>query len=246
MLLIDIGNTRIKWQMLDHGRVIASGDSLSHQGILLIAEKSWRQLRPAHVWVSNVLGSEVSQILQDWVSRQWQLQVDFAQTKAEAFGISCAYSQPENLGVDRWLGLIAAHHLLHADTVLVSCGSALTLDYLFADGSHQGGLIVPGPRMMRNSLLQNTAMQCDVFPPAQLQAAKDTAAAIQNGAYWTSLAMIETFFTNCSNTSAAAVPTLLFTGGDALQLMRLSALEARHEAGLVFSGLKILAGRQEP
>ncbi|MCU7959841.1 MAG: type III pantothenate kinase [gamma proteobacterium symbiont of Bathyaustriella thionipta] len=243
MLLIDIGNTRIKWRMLKHDSVIAAGDGLTHLGIEAIAENSWQSFSPSRVWVSNVVGSEVAQILQEWVARQWQLAVDFAQTQAEAFGVSCAYSQPENLGVDRWLGLIAAHHLLHTNTLLVSCGSALTLDYLLADGRHQGGLIAPGARMMRTSLLKNTAMECEAFPQAQLQPAMDTASAIQNGVYWTSLAMIETFFKHCSRTSAA--PVLLFTGGEAAQLMRLSALEARYEPGLVFSGLQILANGKD-
>lgn len=75
----------------------------------------------------------------------------------QGFGVQFAYEEINNLGIDRWINIIAGHHKTDGDAVVISLGTAITCDFIKADGRHLGGWISPGLQLLRQTLLKNTA-----------------------------------------------------------------------------------------
>src|SRR5690606_28503209 len=117
---------------------------------------------------------------------------EFVRSPAQALGIRNAYAEPERLGVDRFLGMAALHAAAPRAQILVSCGTALTLDALTAEGQHLGGLIAPSPALMRRSLGTATA-RVGEHAGAQVEIADNTADAAWSGCLLSSVALIERF-----------------------------------------------------
>ena len=68
-----------------------------------------------------------------------------------------AYRDPAQLGVDRWLAALAAFAAERSAVCVIDAGTALTVDIVDDSGLHLGGLIAPGPELMRESLVRGTA-----------------------------------------------------------------------------------------
>lgn len=155
MLLLDVGNSRIKWARVECGQWVRHGTAN-------IAE--WPALRqvfatlsqPHKILASNVAGAEAAQQVRA-ACAEWKCPVEFISAKAEQCGVHNAYDQPAQLGSDRWAALIAAWHHEHAACLVVSCGTATTIDTLSGAGEFLGGLILPGVDMMPRSLTTGTA-----------------------------------------------------------------------------------------
>jgi type III pantothenate kinase len=155
MLLLDAGNSRIKWVRVESGQ-------WRQQGTADIAE--WHVLRqafanlpqPHKILISNVAGDEAAQQMRA-ACAAWHCPLEFVGAKAAQCGVHNAYDQPDQLGCDRWASLIAAWHHEHAACLVVNCGTATTIDALSAQGEFLGGLILPGMDMMLGSLAAGTA-----------------------------------------------------------------------------------------
>src|SRR5690606_3537766 len=96
--------------------------------------------------------------LREEVLARWGVEAEFAQSVGSLGSVRNAYLEPAHLGVDRWLAILAAYHRGKTACGIIDAGSALTLDFVRADGQHEGGYIVPGLSMQRNSLLEKTAI----------------------------------------------------------------------------------------
>ena len=157
MLLVDIGNTRVKAALIEGGAALmlpAAGtrDQLPFEG--------WEQAitsAPQRVLVSNVAGPDMAMHLVRYTRERWQLDPEFALPCRHRAGMTTRYQQPEKLGVDRWLAALAAYHEARAAVCVIDVGTALTVDVVTTDGTHLGGLIAPGPDLLRTSLTRGTA-----------------------------------------------------------------------------------------
>lgn len=155
MLLLDAGNSRIKWALVESGVWV-------RQGVAGIAEwavlqQAFAGLTPPHkILVSNVAGEQAAQHIRA-ACAAWPCPVVFVTARDEQCGVRSAYQQPAQLGSDRWVALIAAWHQVRAACLVVSCGTATTVDALSDEGEFLGGLILPGMDMMRRSLIEGTA-----------------------------------------------------------------------------------------
>lgn len=155
MLLIDAGNSRIKW-------ALAEGGSWLRQGVLELAEAAAlaRQFaalpEPDRILVSNVAGEAVARQIGD-ACAGWKRPVEFVAAQAEQCGVRNGYERPAQLGSDRWAALIAAWAQVRAACLVVHCGTATTVDALSNDGEFRGGLILPGIELMQRSLAAATA-----------------------------------------------------------------------------------------
>ena len=149
-LAIDAGNTRIKWGLHD-------GQGWLRRGAVATAEASKLSLPQAQRAVaSNVAGAVVARHLQAACANAGAaLQV--IASAAAALGVTNGYRAPTQLGTDRWASLIAAHRAVEGHKLVANAGTALTIDALDAGGHFLGGLIVPGPALMRSSLDRGTA-----------------------------------------------------------------------------------------
>lgn len=154
-LLIDAGNTRIKWVLLQRGEWVRSGNLPTVQAdelpALFAAQAGLRQ-----IWVSNVAGASVARHIRD-IPVPGCGAPHFISARASQCGVHNGYEIPEQLGSDRWAALLAAWDMIGASCLVVGCGTAITIDALDGSGRFPGGLILPGLELMRHSLDDATA-----------------------------------------------------------------------------------------
>ena len=153
MLLIDAGNSRVKWGFVYDGRLSHVGAvACNNNQIPDAAYEVWRTQSPLRIVVSNVAGQPFAESLTALCRREWNLRPEYVSTERSAYGVETRYANFNLLGVDRWVALIGASE--YAPVCVVDCGTALTLDFLSAGGVHQGGMILPGLSLMQRSLYQ--------------------------------------------------------------------------------------------
>lgn len=239
-LLLDAGNTRLKWAMLDGEQRIADGSmDYAAPGAAL---QVWQHLpRPDQVVGCNVAGPMVKGQL----ARLWpEHDIDWIKAKLEQGGVRNHYLQPGQLGADRWAALIGARQLQPTlDSIVVMAGTALTVDALTCEGDFLGGCIAPGFTLMRKALAKGTA---DLGLPdgAISTFPQSTGAAIVNGA-WAALAGAVEVQRLRLEAERGREAHVLLSGGDAETLVALlrPTLKTRLQQvdNLVLAGLSHLA-----
>ncbi|MEJ2346447.1 MAG: type III pantothenate kinase [Gammaproteobacteria bacterium] len=243
ILLVDIGNTALKWATCDGGAVQFGGRaSWKLPDAPLIAPREWEAMpAPQRMLVASVAGADTDQRLAQWCETRWDLQPEFVVPRRRARGVENAYVDPARLGVDRWAALLAVRRALPGAACIVDCGSAITVDVLAADGQHLGGLIVPGLALMAKALEDNTAIHLDgEGEPDVRLLARDTAGAVSGGALYAAVAFIDRVVSD--TTQALGVePARVITGGDAPRLLPLLSGRYHHLPDLVLHGLAVIA-----
>ncbi len=239
LLLVDIGNSCLKWGFEEAGR-LHPGGSLPHAGALPAAlTDGWlASPRPSAVWVANVASPALGDSLAAWSKQHWGLTPRFAESQPALLGVRNGYQEPSRLGVDRWLALVAAYHSLGTAVLAVDCGTAATLDLVDEDGRHLGGLILPGLGMMRGALLAGTQMAVDPNFDGPAPLGTDTATCIAAGARQALTGAVERTLAQARGL-LGHTPSLVLTGGDGPLLHR--ELGGRLEPELVLQGLALLA-----
>ena len=259
-LLIDAGNSRLKWASLRGGRLgtlhSAAWDAAGLPA--LTARIAAQAGHPDSVLVGCVAGVTVQRTLRGALRAAHLPAPQFAVSRRQQGGVSNAYRWPEQLGVDRWLALLAARALYPSESVcIVSVGTALTVDLLDNQGRHLGGAIVPGPALMVDSLLNSTA---DIrrraggaarSPRSSAQRslfARDTRGALSAGSLHATVALTE-YALSRAQEAVAHAPRLLLTGGGARDLQRaLGTRDLRVQLhrvdDLVLRGLAVLAQQE--
>lgn len=241
-LFVDLGNSRIKWGTLDDLRQdrIASG-SCANLSRLLTDEWSAMQ-RPAKVWISSVAKKAVVTTLTDWIKGVWKLLPVQVKTSPHQSGVINGYENPAQLGVDRWMALIATRAVTTQACIVVDCGTATTIDSIDAEGRHLGGVILPGIQMMRGALLRNTAIPYYEESVEYTPFATDTASGIVSAAVIATVCLINNVAKRCRERLGEEVACVL-TGGAAEELNGLLEFDVRHEPNLVLKGLAQVAGQ---
>ncbi|MEI7839069.1 MAG: type III pantothenate kinase [Methylococcaceae bacterium] len=234
-LLLDLGNSRLKWATAE-GQSLQFEKSLPNVEITPQALRDvWQDLQPEKIGISCVGKAELLNIILVVVRELWrEIPIHFATTASQAFGVKNGYLQPEKLGVDRWLALIAVRQKTNAPVCVVDCGTALTVDVLNAAGEHQGGLICAGLTLMKTTLAFNTA---DLPLATSLYNGKlaiETEAAIYNGTLFAACGLIERVIQKLP-----ANTVLFLTGGDAPIIAAQLAQPLTLETNLVLQGLAI-------
>lgn len=242
-LLLDIGNTALKWQYQGHAAVAVhpANDRLDVSALDVIKQP------PRRVLVASVAGGERSLQLAAYCWARWQVKPWIAKTQPEANGVKCAYEDCTRLGVDRWLAVLAAKD---QPSLIADCGTAVTLDWV-ADGQHHGGWIVPGVRLMQQSLLGRTAQIFDIGEADYgLTVAADTAPAVAGGAWQAVAGLLERSARQVQQKSGEPL-RLLICGGDGERLLPwltppvgVEPWELKRD--LVLQGLAALAAAHPP
>ena len=237
-LLIDIGNTRTKSAIADGSDFQAmppvANDNLKSAAL-------WTNIRRVDsIWIASVASDSANEIVSAAVAARFGKNPHFAHSSAEACGVRNAYENPERLGVDRFLALIAAHASARQNAVVASCGTALTLDAIDATGQHLGGLIAPSPWLMQTALRKETARLSDAVETDVTEIAANTHAAISSGTWLAAVSLVERFVKQTS-IRLNGMPQLWLTGGGSEQLGALLAPSHRTEPNLVLRGLSLFA-----
>lgn len=233
-MLIDCGNTRLKWAMIEDGQWRGHGSCAYADCSMLAA-----QLSPGCAcYVASVASSTHEQKLAALLADA-EAAATWLSAAAEFDDVKNTYLNPAQLGVDRWMALIAARQRTRAPVLVVSAGTAMTVDALSGEGVFLGGLIVPGLSMMRRALARETARiaetngQWRAFP-------QTTADAVQSGIVAALCGAIQQQHTRLA-AAAATPPRCLLTGGDAKTLLPHLAVQAEHAPALVLEGIERVA-----
>lgn len=237
ILAIDAGNTRIKWGVHDGSAWVASG-AVDTAAAARLAQ-SWAAAPAAGKAIaSNVAGDSVRAALEGACAKRG-IALQVIASQARQLGVVNGYGEPGQLGADRWAALIAAHRLEPGNKLVVNVGTALTIDALAADGRFLGGLIVPGPALMRRSLDRGTAGlrltegRFDVFPRSTPDAI--TSGAIQAGAG--AIAQMRDAMARLGLAPGRAV----LSGGAAGELAPHLPIDCAIHENLVLDGLALIA-----
>jgi type III pantothenate kinase len=161
-LVIDVGNSRMKWGL--HGpRGWLRFGVTSNSEIAALAMRDWHNLpRPMRAVGVNVAGEPARVRVEAQLAR-WRMAPEWLIATDAACGVTNRYARPAQLGPDRWAALIAAWRrsaltdLFPPACVVVNAGTAVTVDALDAEGVFRGGLILPGMRLMLQTLAENTS-----------------------------------------------------------------------------------------
>jgi type III pantothenate kinase len=241
-LLLDLGNTRLKWAMAADGGWSARGVVAWEEDVSAALKRAWSTLSvPQRVLGASVVDADREALLQRTANDVFGRDIAWVRTPAQACGVRNAYAEPQRLGVDRFLAMVAARAAGHAPCVLAGIGTALTLDALTADGQHLGGLIAPGPLLMQQSLLGATARVRPERPGQILDLADNTADAVASGCWQAVAALIERFTRNIAQQYPGGAQRLLLDGGDAEALMPLLDVPADIAPDSVLRGLLVWA-----
>jgi type III pantothenate kinase len=238
-LLIDVGNTRLKWAVAKGNRPIRVGGEITTKEttadwIASLARK-YRD-NPA------VLASVVPHLTPVFC-RVFKRQFHSVTAESPALGLDFDYPNPAEIGADRIAAAVAAHADASFPAIIVACGTATAFTVLDAKGRLCGGVIAPGLQTQLAALLGATAQ----LPPTKLQQprsalAKSTQDAIRAGVILNFQGGVKEIIHQLSQAlPGRKKPHIILTGGNAPYLTGSLALPHTLRPLLVFEGLRIIA-----
>jgi type III pantothenate kinase len=245
-LLVDIGNTRIKWASQLDQHLVSTNAVVhrDHEDLPALISCCWQNLDPpAKIIVANVAGQQIEKMLTDWTRGAWGVVPEFVRHKPREIGFESEY-RTEALGIDRWMALLALRDQFDLPAIVVSCGTAVTADLLTDNAVHPGGVIMPGLSMMRHVLHQRTsALPKSTIEPISI-IGRDTGQAIASGTLLAICGMVDRFILQaeqqgCSN------PKLVLTGGDAQIVADTLGRFVLIEPHMVLKGLMLIANQTQ-
>lgn len=245
MLVVDIGNSRIKWAWWHNQQLseMHAAEYAAEENLAGTLDQHWQSVREQllsdehAIWVACVAGEVVEKSLQTWLQTHCEQTADFLHSTKTRAGVTNTYTKPEQYGVDRWAALLGAK-ALYADSpvCVIDCGTAVTVDCMDAKGQHLGGYIMPGLDMMRSALLHNTNGIADT-QGSEVELADNTADAVSSG----TLRMLRAACQDaCSSAEQQLGETvkIIITGGLSERVISLlGSTELCHEPALVLHGL---------
>jgi type III pantothenate kinase len=238
ILLVDAGNTRVKWALAATGA--APGQWIAH-GAALHAEldalaDAWRSLDAACALVSNVAGSDLRARLAGMLA---PFPIHWFASRPALAGLTNGYRNPAQLGCDRFAAAIGARALDPGKKLIVAtCGTATTIDAIGADGVFVGGMILPGLALMAGSLASTTAQLPQAQPGAALPPsfADNTMDAIVSGCVNAQAGAIE------RAVAAHGAEACIVSGGAAGYIVPALSIPHTVRENLVLAGLHAAAG----
>jgi type III pantothenate kinase len=241
-LVVDVGNSRIKWGRCLDGQIT---DSVS-----LPADdpKAWQEqlrcwnLTGAVPWVVTGVHPQRRDRLAEWLRQRGdavRILDDWQQLP-----LRVRVERPEWVGIDRLLNAVAASRRVRLGraAVLVDAGSAVTVDWLDESGAFAGGAIFPGLRLMTQALHDYTALLplVQIQQPAPPVPATSTPAAVEAGVFWAVAGGLQVLIVRLGS-RAATPPEVFLTGGDAPLLATALSQDLHLWPHMTLEGIRIAA-----
>jgi type III pantothenate kinase len=220
-IVADLGNSRLKW-----GRVDPSGCLIQSVALPLEGEKvwdgalaSWRasDAEPSS-WTIATVNPPVARRLEEFLRDRGASEVRWFRSAADV-RIRHTLDEPGSTGADRAFAVAAAialHELQGGRAgLVVSCGTAITVERI-ADGSvWQGGAIAPGLGLSARALAMLTAQLPQVQPrEAPPSWGASTRPALEAGIFWGAVGAVRELLARQAS-GLSPEPWLVWTGGDA-------------------------------
>ncbi len=253
-LVIDIGNTRLKWGL--YAQAVPGAELLAHGAVVLedidsLWQQTWCHLKPAPKAMLGcvVAGEAIKRRVEEQLHQGWGLAPHWVSASAQAAGVRNGYEHPQRLGADRWAAIIGARHEALKSgaakvqpmppVLAVMVGTAVTVDAVDAEGQFLGGLILPGFGLMYKALESGTAGlkvptgEVSDFPT-------NTSDALMSGGTDAIAGAIERSLRRL-HAHTGRQPLLIMSGGAVSRLSHVHELPARVVENLIFEGLLTLA-----
>jgi len=238
-LLVDIGNSRIKWVWAEGGELLPER---AGQGEFPDLERACRPAvasRPSEVLMASVAGADRARQVAELCSVRWELTPRILHSRAEQGGVRNGYREPGKLGVDRWLAIVGAVAGYGKPVIVWDLGTATTLDAVDADGQHLGGWILPGPATMLDALVRKTKLKVPEVLAGAIEPGRDTAECISAGVLATQAGTLEQFLKSLEGRLGGGNPRLIVTGGAAPAMVERLGSECVLDPLLVFRGMLV-------
>lgn len=225
VLLVDIGNSRIKWAWLTNGR-LGKARAAEYSGWKardFVRRVIGSRGKIERILMANVAADAVSEALAAGARLVGAPEPERVTTRRHACGVTIGYLDPWRLGVDRMLVMIAAHRRFAGRPVCaVAVGTAMTIDLVGPDGRHWGGAIIPAPPLMVASLLDSTngirrRAQGGATGKGRALFGRSTRAAVEQGARYAAAAAVDRAVREAKEL-IGRTPQLVLTGGCALDV----------------------------
>lgn len=242
-LLIDIGNTRLKWaEAGEQGLQGYNTLQISDAGLLeLLADVFSGVETPQQIVVANVAGEGTANLISEFFINEWKLSPVFITSAAEFSGLKNGYNDVSQLGVDRWVAMVAAWQECRSAMCVVSCGTAMTIDLVDDQGAHTGGYIIPGLDLMRQALASATsAIETYTIGLPALQPGLSTADCVRNGTSRAAVSMVNGIVAEARSKFTGDLACKV-TGGGAEELLGVIDNQFEIDNILVLKGLDILS-----
>ena len=243
LLALDVGNTRLKWAMFIGGAMRDHG-ALILEEISTLNATQWKGLpAPDRIIGSHVAGEAVRHRVEDQLAR-WQVEPEWIVSQSAECGVVNGYDRPGLLGPDRWAALIAGHHRVATEPVLIiTVGTAVTIDALDDRGTFIGGLILPGFGLMLDALEAGTAGLR--VPSGDFQNfPTNTSNALMSGGVH-ALAGAAERMNRLLTQRMGRLPRVLLAGGAATKLAPYLSMRHTMVENLVLEGLALIADEQQ-
>lgn len=249
-LVIDIGNTRLKWaqyEQADPGARLMSQGAVYLERIDQLAETEWADLPPPEAMLGCVVAGQVVRKRVEEQLDLWDLRPRWITAEAQAGGVINGYEHPVRLGSDRWAAMIGARARVVASgqlrpLLMVMVGTAVTVEALDADGRFLGGLILPGFGLMLKALEMGTAGL--KVPTGEIRPfPTNTSDALMSGGAFGMAGAIERMHRQLCE-RCGAEPALYMSGGAAIKLLPMLNLPFELSDTLIFEGLLTLAAER--
>lgn len=229
-LLIDVGNTAIKWRLANAEGLLDARGSVSDV-------RSLCQRVEAEPWglagLASVASDAVDAELMAALTASREATVHRAAAQTTCLGLVSGYAEPERMGVDRWLAMLAAHVHHEGALCVVDAGTAVTVDLMSAGGLHEGGYILPGADLMRRVLSSETdRIHVGALEAPTIGLGNNTQACVTAGSWRAVIGAVQ------STMAEHPEHRPLLTGGAATTLQNLG-LAATHSPDLVMEGLRL-------
>ena len=240
ILEVDAGNSRIKWRLLssDSG-VVQSRGVFANKDLEFWLKELDQISQIKKIRVSSVAGQYALKQMSAYFSqRNWAF-IE-AQTAKKTAGVTCAYTDPSTLGIDRWMGIVAAYNQFRSPCIIVDAGSAVSIDIIDGNGLHLGGYIMPGFEMGLQAILAGTSNvrveRLDFKEPMSFMPGHSTEQCLVRGQLLAVKSMVEHIFVGMQ--AKKIIPEIVLTGGNGEQLVGVIDGFVHFESELVLNGLK--------
>lgn len=243
ILELDCGNSFIKWRIIGISEQdVRAGGVVGSDGELLAHLSALPDLPLAHCRLVSVRSEDETTGLVTTLNRKFSVDCHIAQPAQAQAGVTNGYEDYKRLGLDRWVAVLGAYRLARGACVVIDLGTAITSDFINAQGEHLGGFICPGMSLMRNQLRTHTRRirydddsaerAKETFMPG-----RSTVEAVERGCVLMLRGFVATQLEQAQAYWGGGY-TAFLTGGDAI-LVSAAFPEARIVPDLVFQGLAI-------
>jgi len=236
IILIDIGNTRTKYCVVNKGKRDPQQAILNKCLTKSFLTKNF--IGAARLIVASVNHDKLTDQLSEWCQNN---KIAYQQVVSETNknNVVSGYQYPSQLGVDRWLTLIGASELFpNRNVLIVDAGTATTVDFLSATGQHQGGWILAGIKGLISSVLtETTHVKANDKEKESLVFGINTSENVHNAAWAATVGAVNLAIFQVQSQNIT-LDEVIITGGNGKLLSSLVSHQNTVIEELVFSGLQ--------